>query len=248
MTDRIERAADLFVEARTSGTRLAAWPSDLSLANAAEAAQIQRAVVRKLGVEIGGWKVALFADGNGLAAPILKPDISESPVIHQIGTAATIGIEAEVAFWMAHDLPGGRTYSRAKVIAAIAGTSAAIELVDSRFLDMDAVPRLAFLADNLANRALVYGAPSADWPKLDLTRLDVRVLLDGQAVVNRQGGHSLDDPLLPLVWLANHLANTGRPLRAGDIVTTGAFTGLHQIAKSAEVSFSGMDSVRVNLA
>jgi len=249
MPDRIERAADLLVEARRSGAKLAAWPSDLTLADTAEAAQIQRAVMRRLGIEIGGWKVALFPDGNGLAAPILTSDISESPAVRRLEPAPGIGIEAEIAFWIADDMRAGRAYDRKDVIGAVGGVSAAIELVESRFRDMDTVPKLAFLADNLANGGLVYGASAPDWQKIDLGRLVVTIMQDGKTLIRQEGGHPLGDPLLPLIWLANHLSETGYPLRAGDIVITGSFTGLHRAehGQSIKVTIEGPEAARLNI-
>jgi len=249
MPERIERAADLLVEARRSGSKLATWPSDLTLADTAEAAQIQRAVIKRLGIGIGGWKVALFADGNGLAAPILKSDISESPAVRRLGPAPCIGIEGEIAFSIADDMRPGRAYDRTEVIGAIGGVSAAIELVESRFLDMDNVPKLAFLADNLANGGLVCGASAADWQKADLGRLAATIMFHGKTLIRQEGGHPLGDPLLPLIWLANHLSETGYPLRAGDIVITGSFTGLHRVeqGQSIKVTVEGTEDARLNI-
>ena len=42
------------------------------------------------------------------------------------------------------------------------------------------------------------------------------------------------DPLLPLVWLANHLSQFGQGLRAGEIVTTGSCCGVRHVTLGAD--------------
>jgi 2-keto-4-pentenoate hydratase len=53
-------------------------------------------------------------------------------------------------------------------------------------------------------------------------------------------------PLAALAFALRLNALRGRPLRAGDFVTTGATTGVHPIAagQSADVVFTGMGSLR----
>jgi 2-keto-4-pentenoate hydratase len=59
------------------------------------------------------------------------------------------GIEAEIAFRFARDLPPhAEPYRRDEVIAAFASVHPAIELVDTRFADWPSIDGLSKLADN----------------------------------------------------------------------------------------------------
>ena len=53
-------------------------------------------------------------------------------------------------------------------------------------------------------------------------------------------------PLAALAFALRCNALRGRPLRAGDFISTGAVTGVHSIAagQSAEVIFSGIGTLR----
>jgi len=48
-------------------------------------------------------------------------------------------------------------------------------------------------------------------------------------------------PLKAIAWLAGHLAGRGRPLRKGQLISSGATTGIHQVSdgQSAIVTFGG---------
>ena len=90
---------------------------------------------------------------------------------------------------------------------------------------MSARAPLELLADCIACGALVPGAETPDWSHLDLPRLRVSLLVNGEPVVERQGGHPSDDPFGVAVALVNMMrASSG--VKAGQIVTTGSWTGL----------------------
>ena len=54
-----------------------------------------------------------------------------------------------------------------------------------------------------------------------------------------------DGPLDALAFLAGHLAQRGKPLKAGHLVTTGAVTGVHdiRIGQHSRVSFNGSGDI-----
>ena len=119
----------------------------------------------------------------------------------------------------------------------------------------DAVARLAdFLgasipekiADNLANGAFVHGAIAPVWRKLDLAKLHVTMTVNGTTLVDKVGGKPGDAPFVLLQWAANHLGS-GEGLKAGDVITTGSWTGLHvaQPGDDIAVSFEGVGEVRL---
>ena len=145
------------------------------------------------------------------------------------------GVEAEIAVRMGRDLPGRPGgYSRAEVVAAIASAHPAIELLQSRFVDVEAVPKLSALADSLSHWGLVVGAAIPGWAAVDLAGEGVAVLADGVAV-KRGLGNPAGDMIRLVVWLANEGALWAGGLRAGQYVTTGSWTGKDYVGAGARV-------------
>lgn len=206
MDDRAVRAATLLIEAHQTGKGLAELPADCRPRSAAEAYAIQDAVARRLGT-IAGWKTgAATREAEPAYAPIFA--VTASPARFPAKGQRLFGIEAELAFRLARDLPPrDKPYGRDEVVAAVASMHPAVELVNSRFADWQNVDTWSKVADNQSNGALIYGPEIAAWQKLDidLARPPITVRIDG-AVAAQTTGNSGGDPLRLLVALANHCA------------------------------------------
>lgn len=232
--DAIEGASAILLTARRSGEPAALFPDGLKPRNAADAYEIQDNVARQAG-PIRGWKTgAPHPDAEPSFAPIFT--IRNSPACFPKAAPRLFGIEAELAFRMAHDLPGDPHDAewrpdRDELLAAVASMHPAIELVESRFAapldESHLVDDLSKLADNLNNGALVLGPAIAGWRTLaiDLARPNVELIMDGNIVATTIG-NSGGDPLTLLARLAGHAARRRGGLRAGEIVTTGSITGI----------------------
>ena len=158
----------------------------------------------------------------------------------------TLGIEAEIALRFGRDLPArAEPYRRDEILAAIASAHVALELVDTRLADPDAAGPLWRLADSLLNGGLVIGAAIPNWRALDFSGLSVRVQANGMCLAETIGRQPLDDLFYCLPWWLAH--NGGA--QAGDIVTTGAWNGMHAANLPAEVGveFVGVGSVRARI-
>lgn len=248
--EAVERAAARLVEAWREHRTIPEIPADVRPATIEEAYAVQDAVSRALG-PVGGWKVgASSPTAEPRCAPLLASRVHEGPATLPAARFHRLGIEAELALRVARDLPArGEPYAREEVLAAFDTLHPAIEVVDSRFADRESMDDLSLLADNQSNGAFVYGPAVRDWRDRDLAALPVRLVIDGTAAVERVGGNSAGDPLRGVVWLANHLAARGQPLRAGQIVTTGTTTGLLWVSPGAvvEAEFPGVGAVRLTI-
>ena len=253
---RALRAAELLLAVRHGAPRLAALPADLAPQTLAEAYAIQRELLALLGTSIGGWKATLFDAQHGICAPIARNALMPSPATlaqHCLSTHQTsrLGLEPEVAFLLGADLPprgANAPYSMEAVCAAVASAHAVIEIVVTRYVDFNAVSQLERVADNFMNEALVIGAPCLQWRELALSELPLQVQVDDLSVHTGLGGHPLANPLLPLHWIANHLATLGSGLRSGEYVTTGSCNGLRHIeaGQAARATFTGLGSAEVS--
>jgi 2-keto-4-pentenoate hydratase len=229
-------AAELLLAARQDGRRLTALPDDVRPRTVADAYGIQDAVVSRLGA-IGGWKVGAkgpFAEPT--CAPLPARLILRSPQRFADGRFADNGVEAELAFTLSHDLPPRpQPYRIADVAAAVATVHPAIEIVDSRFMDIRAVEALSLLADSHSNGALVVGDGVFLRHAFDSATQQVSLDIDGVRVVESRGSNPAGDVLRLLAWLADHAAARSGGLRRGDIVTTGSWTGMRFVAPGVRV-------------
>ena len=104
-------------------------------------------------------------DAEAAYAPIFN--VIAGPGIFPAATQRLFGIEAEVAFRLARDLPKrDKSYARDEIVAAIASMHPVIELVDTRFADFAKIDALSKLADNQSNAALIYGPAVPGWQSL----------------------------------------------------------------------------------
>ena len=230
--DRHHDAARLLLSARRDLTqRLHSLPEAIRPKTEAQAYLIQRAIMDDLG-GIGGWKVGSpNPDGPVTCAPLPAAAIQDSPATI---TGSDRLVEAEIALRLAHDLPPrDQPYARAEVLAAIASAHPAIEVLQSRYLDVAAVDPLSALADSLSHFGLVVGPPIQDWQGLDLAQESVRLLVDG-AEVKARTANPAGDMLRLVVWLVNEGAHWAGGLQAGQFVTTGSWTGKDTVPPGGE--------------
>ncbi len=247
----IAAAACLLVEAYRSRRQLEALPP--TPRDAAQAYAIQDAVIAALveGQRVSAWKTgAPNAHTVPIAALIRPARLCFEPAEWPAADFHMLGIEAELAYRLAADLPP-RTepYGPDEVMAAVGVVHAAIEVCDTRLRDWQSADPLWRLADNQINGALVIGEGIADWRVLESVRQPVRLIVDGESRVEATGSHPLGDPSALLPWIANHCAAHCGGLRAGDIVTTGTWTGMVFVEPGVEVvaSFPGIGEARVVL-
>jgi len=244
-------AVEALLAARRSGVKLPALPAGAEPASEASAYAVQGAVLHRLGQPVAGWKVSAVAGQPHGYAPMPADVVLPGPARFSLGVMRPLGIEAEIAFVMARDLDvaPGSTIDAETFAAHVAGACAAIELVESRFAVPAAQPRLAAWADAMSHGAFAFGPVEPDWRGLDPATIAVRLSIDGVIVVAREGGNPAIPPLEAATWLAARLNARGLPLRAGQVVTTGSYTGLTPMraGETAVAEFAGLGPVSLGL-
>jgi 2-keto-4-pentenoate hydratase len=250
MTSRAETLAQLLLAARRVRAPIATPLFDLLPQSAEEGYDVQSAVAAAAGV-IGGWKVGAGSpSAEPSCAPLFQADMRGSPAEWH-AAAGVIGIEGELAFRFARSLPPREAaYPEDEVWDAIDTLHPAIELVQSRFAEPQAIGPWALLADNLSNYGFCYGAAVSNWRQIDFLRQPVSLIADGAERARAVGGNAAGHPRRLLAWLANHCARRGCGLAVGDIVTTGTHTGAIALRAPASVvvHFAGVGEARLTLA
>lgn len=247
MADADTAAALLIAAHADIHKRILDLPLHLRPQTAADAYAIQHARAASF-ANIGGWKVgAAGPDAAPNCSPLPQPGIAASPATLSSRANPMRGIEAEVAFQIATDLPPRPSpYSRDEVIAAMATAHPAIEVLESAFLDPDDVTPLTNLSDSLAHGGFVYGAGIANWHQIDFTHETVEQFIDDAQLIRT--GNPAGDMIRLVVWLANTGAVWAGGLKAGQFVTCGSWTGktLAGPAAKVRVRFPSLGEVAVD--
>lgn len=239
---------DLLLAHRASGALLDGVADNLAPTDAATAYQVQNETIAAIG-PAGAWKVQPYPEtGEPFTSPILKKDVYPSGAALKLSDYAG-AIEAEVAVTIGRDLSDKSEYSSDDLRDAVASLHLAIEVVASRFVDRKANPSLVGIADLQNSGAVIVGPAlsTSNWPALSQQALSM--LVDGREVGATQGNGSTENTLKSLAWLANHAAARGLPLRAGDVIITGARLGpLPLDGKEVVVTGPGFEPVAATFA
>ena len=221
-----------------------------------DAYAIQNAVAAKLWLNnecrTDTWK----AGGMGkellrYAAPIPPFLVSQSPALFNADSFHMIGIEAELAYRLNTDCPKREVpYSDDEVWAAIDSVCVTIEVVDTRIKEWQQAGKWWQLADNQINGALVVGSGIKGWRSVQPEQQTVELLIDGVGAELPRRTHPMGDPLPLLPWTVNHCAQINGGLKAGDLITTGSWTGMVFVQPGSEVTarFTGIGVATVKFA
>jgi 2-keto-4-pentenoate hydratase len=194
------------------------------------------AVQRQLGVDQPDFG-ALFGDmaldneGTVPAGRLLQPKV-----------------EAEIALILGAGLPGPDC-TIADLRAATAFLAPALEIVDSRIAGWD-ITIVDTVADNASSGLFVLGDTRVSLGDVEPAEVEMQLHRDGELVSAGSGRDCLGDPLNAAAWLASTLARRGEPLRAGDIVLTGALGPMVTVTPGDVFTarISGLGSVTISFA
>lgn len=226
----VRRAGEALWQAWDAHVRLPALPDGCMPVSVDDGYAIQDAMVAASGLPFAGWKIgatnraaqAMLRLDGPVAGRLLAPFCHRTPARIPSADFAIRALEPEIAFRLHADLPprsGG--WDAGSVIGAVASAHPALEIPDTRLLDWQRMGAPLFIADNSAAGRFVLGDAVADWHRLDLDALAVRLTVQGALAAEGRGSDVMGHPLNALAWLANHLNARGTQLRAGELVTTG---------------------------
>ncbi|MFE9643284.1 2-keto-4-pentenoate hydratase [Streptomyces sp. NPDC006365] len=225
------KAADTLVEAGRTGTACPPVRSLLAAGDVETAYAVQRVNVERgvaAGRRVVGRKIGLTSPAVQAQLGVEQPDFGAlfADMAVPEGGRVAAGrllqpkVEAEVAVVLGADLPH-RECTVADVLRATDFALPALEIVDSRIADWD-ISLVDTVADNASSGLFVLGGTPVPLMGLDLRGVRMTMTRGGEPVSQGTGADCLGGPLNAAVWLASTLAGMGDPLRAGDVVLTGA--------------------------
>jgi 2-keto-4-pentenoate hydratase len=128
--------------------------------------------------------------------------------------------EAEIAFVLAADLDA-EALAAGRLEASIDHVLPALEIVDSRVRNWD-ITITDTVADNASSGLFVLGRRATRLADVDPVTVTMALDKDGAIVSTGSGADCLGDPLNAVAWLARTCCEYGAPLRAGDVILSGA--------------------------
>lgn len=145
--------------------------------------------------------------------------------------------EAEIAFVLGADLVEG-PLDVEQITGAIAYGVAALEICDSRIADWD----IRFgdtVADNASSGLYILGSERKTLAEFTPVETTMSMSINDAEVSTGEGADCLGDPLNAVVWLARAARDNGLPLRAGQVILSGALGPMRPL--------TGGDAVRVDI-
>lgn len=240
-----EDIARAFVEARQAGGALPDYPGTLP-ETLDQAYGIQERAIALFGGRVAGWKVGKIpspldeAHGvNRLAGPIFADSVVEAAgegdtpdmPIFSAGFGAA---EAEFLLRLG-DLPPSfdRAWTNEAAAAHVDAIHVGIEVASSPFPGINDHGPAVTVSDFGNNNGLVIGR--AIPREIDFHGWPVSLTVDGEVAGTGTAGGMLDGPFGAVRFLFELAARRGLPLAKGQWISTGAVTGVHQVAVGAAV-------------
>jgi len=244
-SDRTEAMARWMWDARQRREAFRNLPDELRPASIAEAYAAQEVYYRLAEPVYGpvaGAKIAtttkvmqrLMSIDHACGGAIFASTIHRSPAKLRAADFINLRVESEIALKLGADLPASRAPWTSEAVApAVAGAMPAFELIEDRHADYTKSQATSLIVENCWNGGVVLGAPKSV-PVESLVGIFGRLTMDGKAV----GEGAADDPCATLAWLANHLAERGRDLKAGMVVITGSLIPTVSVASGQRAVFA----------
>lgn len=252
-----QQTAEAFTTARAAGRAIEAYPGTPP-ATLAEAYAIQAAAIARWPDAVKGWKVARVNPAFAAQFPeerLIGPAFAAN--VHHVAQGAAAqcpvfeggfaAVEAEVVIVIAADSPAGKADWTVDTVAPLVKSMhIGVEVASSPLATLNDIGPGAVISDFGNNWGVVVGPEIANWRELET--IDVETFIDGQSVGTGKVAIK-PGPLGALAFTLNKRAAQGQVLKAGDVISTGMITGVHDIraGQQSRHVFAGAGEVRVQI-
>jgi 2-keto-4-pentenoate hydratase len=260
MPDTSQSIAQEFVRARRAAQALQDYPGEQPTSLDAAYVIQDRALELWSDDTIAGWKVGLikspwlerFGGENRLLGPIFSKSIhavrSADEVEFPVFVGGFAAVEAEFVIRLNADAPRDKTQWTAEEAGGlVAQMHIAVEPAGSPLATINDLGPAVTISDFGNNAGLILGPVIADWRDRPLETLATETFIDGKSVGKGSAASLPGGPLGALAFALSRSAKRGRPLKARDLISTGATTGVHEIkaGQSARCDFGACGQIRV---
>lgn len=256
MTSPVDAAATRLAEAERFGrpcrpVRELIGAEDVGAAYAVQELGTKRRLAE--GARLSGRKIGLTSAAVQKQLGVSQPDYGMLFADMEVPDGACVPagrllqprVEAEIAFVLGRDLDR-EGLTGADMARAVDCAVCAIEIVDSRIENWD-IRITDTVADNGSAGMYVLGSRPRPLADLDLLLCGMVARRNGEIVSLGTGAACLGNPLHAARWLAETMRKAGWPLKAGDVILSGALGPMVPAAPGDlfEAEIEGLGGVRV---
>lgn len=239
-SSHIEAAASVLAESRRLTRPCCPISERFGITSVEDAYAVQEINTQKAlteGARLVGRKIGLTSTVVQQQLGVNQPDFGmlfahmEYMDGDEIDTTKLISpkIEGEIAFVLDSDLTQENlTFS--ELVNSIAYALPALEIVDSAIENWK-ITIADTIADNASAAAYVLGKTPISIQQLDLTLEGMLLNKNHQIASMGVGAACLGHPLNACYWLAHKMVEFGHPLKAGDVILSGALGPMVPVAK-----------------
>jgi 2-keto-4-pentenoate hydratase len=250
--DAISAAVDRLAEAQRTRVPCAAVRDLIGTDDLAAAYAVQQGLVQRRladGATVVGRKIGATSEAVQNQLGVEQPDfgfllddmdVSDDHPI-SMRTLVQPRVEAEVAFVLARDIDLDEDDITLEAVRGCVEVALpALEIVDSRIESWD-IRFTDTVADNASSGLYVVGRDGRKLDELEPKDVEMSLRINGEVRSTGNGAACLGDPLEALRWLAVQATRFGDPLRAGQVVLSGALGPFVPFAAGdrVEASISG---------
>jgi len=252
-----EAIAQRFVAARLDAVALPEFPGELP-PDLASAYMVQDCAIDMWPDQLAGWKIGrvppeheIKLGAKSLAGPIFAKEILASAPgsIVEFGTfvGGFAAVEAEFVFEIGQDAPAGKmSWTTTDAIAIVKRMLVGVEAAGSPLKTINIIGPKAVVSDFGNNAGLILGPEVPGWIERSPSDLTSETFIHGKSVGRGSAANIVGGPLEALRFVAELCGKRRRPLKRGMLITTGATTGIHEIAPGeiARVEFKGIGAIQ----
>mgnify|MGYP001593127385 FL=1 len=257
MNQKQQIAAEILYNANAYKTpcdpiRTVIGETDVAMAYSVQEININKR--KDAGEKVVGKKIGLTSFAVQKQLGVDQPDygvLFDTMEVDNGGTLSTSVLmqpkaEAEIAFVMKDDLEGDITLE--KLEAAIDYAVASIEVVGSRVESWN-IRITDTIADNASASHFVLGHNKVKIENIDLTGCKMSMTKNGEIASEGTGAACMDNPLNAALWLAQVMADNGQPLRAGEVLLSGALGPMVNIGAGDSIvaEIEGLGDVKLSI-
>lgn len=244
------------VRARLTAEALAVYPGTRPQTLGAGYAS-QDAAIGLWPSRVAGWKVGRIPDEwlirmgeERLVGPIFADAVQQADAAaaacFEVIDGGFAAVEAEFVFRLGADAPPNKIeWSEAEASALVDALMIGVELAGSPMAMINEWGPAVVVSDFGNNAGLVLGPTIPDWRTQTEDALLCETFIDDRSVGTGRASSISGGTLAALRFALARCARRGMPLKAGQLVSTGAATGIHDIraGQSARVEFAGIGTI-----
>jgi 2-keto-4-pentenoate hydratase len=246
-----------FVEARLAARALPGFPGALP-ADMAAGYVVQEAAIGLWPEPVVGWKVGripleLQAElrAERVMGPVFAGHVWQADPAHPTPLPVIAGgfgaVEAEYIYRLGRDTPADKlTWTPEEALDYVGELLVGVEFAGSPLATINVLGPRVVASDFGNNAGLILGRVVPQWRERPELIPPCHAYVDGKLVGEGSPASIPGGPPSSLAFLLAACAARGRPLKAGQLVTTGAASGIHDIeaGQTARITFGDLEEIR----